>query len=195
MEANFGLLLASRYSDEWGEFACSGRWDWHRVYTAPRIRLIEVLRGHSSWLFDVAQQLPPSSQFKGFDISEAQFTQKEWLPSNISFHIQDATRAPPQHLLEQFDIVHLRLFLAVVDNNDPTIILDHCLKLLSQGKPFVKAQTSHELIENFVSEPGGYLQWDETDSDKTEVVGTHDVGSAHNFRGFLEAIRSYKSMQ
>ena len=76
--------------------------------------------------------MPASCQFTGFDVSDAQFTQKEWLPSNMSFEILDATAEPPQHLHEKFDIVHLRLFLAVVNNDDPTPVLDHCFKLLSE---------------------------------------------------------------
>ena len=76
--------------------------------------------------------MPASCQFTGFDISAAQFTQAEWLPSNMSFEILDATVEPPQHFQGQFDIVHLRLFLAVVNDNNVTPVLDHCLKLLSE---------------------------------------------------------------
>lgn len=47
---------------------------------------------------------------------------------------------PPPALAGAFDIVHLRLFIAIVRQNDPTPVLDYCNKLLK---------------------PGGYLQWDD----------------------------------
>lgn len=39
---------------------------------------------------------------------------------------------PPADLQGKFDIVHLRLFTCVVENDDPLPILSHCLSLLSE---------------------------------------------------------------
>jgi hypothetical protein len=55
----------------------------------------------------------------------------------------------PKDLVGKFDIVHVRLFLLVVRNNDPVPILRNLLKLLK---------------------PGGYLHWQEYETSNTEVV-------------------------
>ena len=86
---------------------------------------------HSIWLFNLANR-SSSYQLDGFDVSSLQFPPKEWLPTNVSLQVLDATKEPPDHLSEKYDVVHLRLFLAVIQNNDPTPVLKHCLQLLSK---------------------------------------------------------------
>ena len=46
-----------------------------------------------------------------------------------------------------------------------------------------------------ITEPGGYLQWDETDADATEIVSTHVPASAPNFRTFQDMLGSYHQTQ
>lgn len=50
---------------------------------------------------------------------------------------------PPAEFIGYFDVVHVRLVTVVVKNNDPRPVLANLTKLLK---------------------PGGYLQWDETDT-------------------------------
>ena len=92
---------------------------------------MKLLTNESIWLLDLAKDAHPSTLLDGFDISASGFPHQSWLPSNISFSILDSLKEPPEELLEKYDFVHLRLFLIVVNENDPTPLLRHCMKLLS----------------------------------------------------------------
>lgn len=85
---------------------------------------------------DLARQLPDTTQLYGFDISDAQYPHAAYLPQNVSLKVLDSTQSdPPEELQGTFDIVHLRLWLAIVPNGDPTAILTHALKLLRKALP------------------------------------------------------------
>lgn len=85
----------------------------------------------SIWLIDVNRQLP-SVHLDGFDISVDQFPAKEWLPDKISLHRLDVLKPISEELKGKYDLVHVRLFLAVVQNYDPTPILRNLMNMLSQ---------------------------------------------------------------
>ena len=91
----------------------------------------EILTSDRIWLLDLAKSLP-SAQFDGFDISESAFPPEQWLPDNLSLRVLNAFDEPPAELWGRYDVVHLRLFLLVVNDNDPTQLLNHCIKLLSE---------------------------------------------------------------
>ena len=40
---------------------------------------------------------------------------------------------PPENLQGKYDVVHIQLFLIVIDDNNPTKLLSHALKLLGQN--------------------------------------------------------------
>ena len=94
---------------------------YHRADWSPRI-----------WLIDVSRQLP-SAQLDGFDVSAAQYPPKEWLPSNISLQTLDVFTSIPKDLQGKYDVVNVRLFLAVVKNNDPSPILRNLMRMLSKS--------------------------------------------------------------
>ena len=89
------------------------------------------LNSPSIWLINVNRQLP-SAQLDGFDISVDQFPSKEWLPDNISLHRLNVLKPIPEELKGKYDLVHLRLFLAVVKNDNPAPILRNLMDMLSQ---------------------------------------------------------------
>ena len=62
------------------------------------------------------------------------------LPSNVAFAIFDAAAELPKKYLNAFDVVHVRLLIAAVYNNDPRPILRNMIRMLK---------------------PGGMLQWGE----------------------------------
>ena len=84
----------------------------------------------SIWLVDVNRQLP-SVHLDGFDNSVDQFPSQEWLPDNISLHRLDVLEPIPETLKGKYDLVHVRLFLAVVQDDDPTPILRNLMDMLS----------------------------------------------------------------
>lgn len=72
-----------------------------------------------------------SAQIDGFDVSLAQCPPPEWLPSNVSIRKLDIFEPLPEELVGKYDIVHVRLFLCVVRNDDLVPVLTNLLKMLS----------------------------------------------------------------
>jgi len=93
------------------------------------------------WLCDLASRLPPSTKLRGFDISSEQFPSTQSRPSNVEFDTLDVLQEPPLGLHGQFNVVHLRLLQSVVNDNNPSAIISHCLKLLSRFPP--RKESSH----------------------------------------------------
>jgi len=94
------------------------------------------------WLLDLAQQLPASTRLDAIDISFGQLPPREWLPKNVTLRLADVFRPPTDDLVEKYDVIHIRHFVCVVKENDPTPLLKNLLRMLK---------------------PGGWLQWDEWD--------------------------------
>ena len=89
-----------------------------------RLKLIRILLNH------LHEELP-EARLDGYDISAAQYPPEAWLPTKVTLSTLDIFQDVPIELEGQFDVVHLRAFLAVVKNNDPTPILQNLIKLLS----------------------------------------------------------------
>ncbi|KAL8768878.1 MAG: hypothetical protein Q9194_005591 [Teloschistes cf. exilis] len=85
----------------------------------------------SIWLAEIARKLPSTAQLDGLDIDLSQVPPKKWLPPNINFQIYDVHDDPPAHLVEKYDIVHVRHLALVIKQNDPTLVLRNLLRLLS----------------------------------------------------------------
>ncbi len=85
----------------------------------------------SIWLLDLAKTLLPSAQLEGFDICSSGYPPSEWLPSNVNLGVWNVFDEPPENLHGKYDVVHIRLFLVVINDNDPLTILRHCIKILS----------------------------------------------------------------
>jgi len=84
-------------------------------------------------LFDLADRLPPSATLHGFDISGEQYSPKEWIPGSVTLYIWNALEEPAHELLYQYDVVHLRLFMIIVQDYDPRPLLRNCKKLMKPG--------------------------------------------------------------
>lgn len=82
-------------------------------------------------MLDFARQHPQAAQLDGLDISLDQVPDKEWLPSNISFHLYDVYDEPPDDLVEKYDIIHVRHLTLVIKQDDPTVVIHNLLKMLS----------------------------------------------------------------
>ncbi|KAI0014478.1 S-adenosyl-L-methionine-dependent methyltransferase [Xylariaceae sp. FL0662B] len=117
------------------------------------MRVAEIGVGTGIWLVDLARYLPPSAHIDGFDVDLTQCPPKEWLPSNVSLHKLDCLAPLPEHLLEQYDIVHIQLFHLAVHNNDPAPIILNLIRLLK---------------------PGGWISWGEIDYSSWKIVRTEE---------------------
>lgn len=94
----------------------------------------------SNWLTHVHRELP-HARLDGFDSSLEQFPPKGWWPPNVTLEYLDALKPIPQELHGKYDIVHVRLFLFVIQNGDPRPLLDNAMHMLSKysipGLPLV----------------------------------------------------------
>jgi hypothetical protein len=90
----------------------------------------------------------------GFDLFPVHFPAHENLPSNIKLGVMDAfdENIPDEHI-EQYDVVHVRVFTGVVKNNSPEPLVRNAFKMLK---------------------PGGYIQWDEFDGASWKAVAPGD---------------------
>jgi hypothetical protein len=95
-------------------------------------KVADVATGTGIWLCNLAKGAPSSARFDGFDISDDQFPHPSSLPKNVTLRKLDAMSSPPEALCGTYDVVHVRLLTAVIDDDDPTSVLNHCLKLLSK---------------------------------------------------------------
>lgn len=80
---------------------------------------------------ELADELPSSTKFDAFDTAPGQYPPRAWLPGNISLYVQDAFKSFPTDFHGIYDIVHIALFILVVPDNDPSVLISNLLKLLS----------------------------------------------------------------
>ena len=79
---------------------------------------------------DLARQLPPTAQLEGLDIDNSQCPPPSWLPPNVTMRAVDALqRDVATDLLCRFDVVHVRLFMFVVEEPGP--LLRNVVRMLS----------------------------------------------------------------
>lgn len=67
----------------------------------------------------------------GFDISHAQFPPKEWLPSNVHLYTHDVFEPFPAEFHQAYDVVHVRFFMTLVNNESLGPLIRTLMTLLS----------------------------------------------------------------
>ena len=107
----------------------------------PLFRIADLATGTAIWALDIAQSFP-SAQVDGFDIDLQQCPPLEWLPHNVTLREWNIFSNLSPELENTYDVVHIRLLLLVIPDNNPRPLLRNVLRMLK---------------------PGGYLQWDELD--------------------------------
>ncbi|QIW95580.1 hypothetical protein AMS68_001098 [Peltaster fructicola] len=116
------------------------------------LRVADIGTGTGIWLLDVAKTLPSSAQLDAIDISFSQCPPTAWLPYNVNLRHLDAFSDVPEHLHSHYDVIHIRHFVCVVKSDDPLPLLQNLCKMLK---------------------PGGYLQWDEWDVGRRNLIQAH----------------------
>lgn len=90
----------------------------------------------SIWLEDVSEVLGPGSQssvyYHGFDISSQQFPKMQEI---IQFSVHDITKPFPEEHLGRFDLVHVRLLVAAIDESDYKSAIANIDAILSMSHP------------------------------------------------------------
>jgi len=113
------------------------RYGWTLAPTIPltpssQWQIADVATGNAGWPLEMAGQYPEST-YMGFDISTAQFPQKEALPSNVMLEEFDIYASIPERLVGRFDVVHVQLLVAGVRDADPVPVLNQLLRMLSMS--------------------------------------------------------------
>lgn len=91
----------------------------------------------SIWLKDVSQILEKAHTqcyYHGFDISADQFPGKK---ENIQFSVQDITLPFPKEHWNRYDIVHVRLLVAALEEPEYKIALSNLSAILSMYIPII----------------------------------------------------------
>lgn len=100
----------------------------HQNNTEPALTISRI------WLLDLLPQLDPSTELVGIDADITQVGPREWLPENLTLRQWSVFTDVPDDLVGAFDIVNLRLFAFVIED-DATPILRKLKKLLSEFPP------------------------------------------------------------
>ncbi|KAF2869228.1 S-adenosyl-L-methionine-dependent methyltransferase [Massariosphaeria phaeospora] len=101
------------------------------------LRIADVGTGTGIWAGEIAVQLP-DAKIDAIDISAAQFPPAPFRKSNTHFWTHDCFKPFPDEYLGQFDIVHARFWLCIINDDVAKPLMENLLTLLK---------------------PGGYLQW------------------------------------
>ncbi|GLB20271.1 hypothetical protein AtubIFM61612_010198 [Aspergillus tubingensis] len=101
------------------------------------------------WLTDLANKLPKSVRLDGLDVSFDAAPRREWLPQNVTLQYWDIKSPVPEHLVGAYDLVNVRYLTVVLRNSEIKDALNNLSRLLINLKRWL--------------EPGGYLQWTDTD--------------------------------
>ncbi|CAF9913560.1 hypothetical protein IMSHALPRED_001381 [Imshaugia aleurites] len=155
--------------------------------SSPALRVADVGTGTGTWLLDLARQLPPTAQLQGFDIDISQCPPKSWLPPNVTMRALDALEDLAADLVGKFDIVHVRLFMFVVE--EPTLLLRNVVRMLSMlAMPLSLALASLALSLLWKSrlEPDGWLQWEEYDNETAHTIKAHPGADSSAFDALFQ---------
>ena len=95
--------------------------------------IADVGTGTGSWLIDVERKFHGVSDSKirlvGFDISSAKFRKSD--ESGVEFVTHDITTAFPSEYHGKFDVVHLRLLVYAIREDDVSGVVENVIQLLS----------------------------------------------------------------
>ncbi|KAL8872930.1 MAG: hypothetical protein Q9174_001533 [Haloplaca sp. 1 TL-2023] len=105
------------------------------------VRIADLGTGTAIWALDVGQSFP-QVHVDGFEIDLQQCPPREWMPRNVSVKEWDIFSDVADGLQGVYDVVHIRLLLLVIQDNDPRPLLRNAWKMLKEG---------------------GHIQWDELD--------------------------------
>lgn len=153
----------------------------------------------SIWAMDLARQLPATAELTGLDLDLAQCPDSDFLPQNVKFRQLDIYEDIPMDIAESYDIIHCRYMLLVVRDAKPEIFLNQALRLLSTSTSLLHYFMDAKLelcLYTFITadcrtEPGGYIQWSETEIPKIRPVKSQSASSDEASVAFLKVARSF----
>ncbi|KAI0153220.1 S-adenosyl-L-methionine-dependent methyltransferase [Xylariaceae sp. FL1272] len=109
------------------------------VKLPPTPRIADMGTGTARFIIRLHPELP-NAVFEGFDISDELFPPRDSLPSGVTLSTLDLKKPFPEHMHGQYDLVHLRLLVAAMRQEDWEPAVRNIFQILR---------------------PGGYVQWEE----------------------------------
>ncbi|PYH49751.1 class I SAM-dependent methyltransferase [Aspergillus saccharolyticus JOP 1030-1] len=132
-------------------------WKFHKGYelhpaipVSDKMRIADLGCGTGIWLLDLARQLPPTVQLHGFDVCDKQYPAQPRWPQNMTLSVIDMMADLPPSIVGQYDVVHLRMWVNNVRDEETATLIGQAKRLLK---------------------PGGYIQWEEADLDNQVTEG------------------------
>ncbi|KAJ6150180.1 hypothetical protein N7471_001379 [Penicillium samsonianum] len=132
----------------WNQLSC-GYLIHPDIALAGSARIADIGTGTGIWPISLSTTLPSTVQLDGFDVTDAQFPPREWLPSNVRLETWNVLESVPEHLVGQYDVVNIRYFALVVRKENFSNLLKNLISLLK---------------------PNGYLQWIEINIAEQEII-------------------------
>ncbi|RAL02552.1 class I SAM-dependent methyltransferase [Aspergillus ibericus CBS 121593] len=155
----------------------------HPTLPTEQIRSVaDIATGTGIWLEDVTQFLERphiERYYQGFDISSEQFPSN---PGPIQLSVHDVTTPFPKEHWNRYDLVHVRLLVAALEESDYRAAITNIYNILK---------------------PGGYLQWEEIDEETylsanpviQELRRCFDYGFRAEGKCFQASAKVYKESQ
>jgi ubiquinone/menaquinone biosynthesis C-methylase UbiE len=117
-------------------------------------KIADIGTGTGIWLIDLADTLPSTCTFTGYDTSSDQYPSASSLPSNVTLCTQ------PQSIFDEFpsseqgiyDVVACRMLISIMAKGQWEIALKNVISLLK---------------------PGGWIQWIDYDASSGLVSGSY----------------------
>ena len=102
---------------------------------SPQSRKLEAMAyvQFSIWPIELLSELPFSVHIDAIDVSPAQFPPPGWLPENIHVIVHDVFQPFPEHMIGQYDLVHVQNFLCIWRSNKSEMLLQNLVSLLSMS--------------------------------------------------------------
>ncbi|PFH59830.1 hypothetical protein XA68_11848 [Ophiocordyceps unilateralis] len=127
------------------------------------MKIAELGTGTAVWLLDLSRSVPPSVQLHGFDISDKQFPSRSLWPANVTLSLLDSKGRLPPSLVGQYDVVHIRMWMAILHTTEVDEFIGEVKKMLR---------------------PKGYIYWEEADIANTRT----SLGPEKTFQQEIQAL-------
>lgn len=71
------------------------------------------------------RELPSSTQFDGYDISDLQYPPASWYGPNTTLSKLDIFKPLPEDSRENYEVMHMRFFVTIAGNDDVNVVIEN----------------------------------------------------------------------
>lgn len=99
----------------------------------PSPRVADVATGTGAWLSSFAEQVSPEAELWGFDLDVTKFSLRNMNVPNLRFHQHDILSPFPEEMHGKFDLVHVRLLVLGLKDDEWATAVRNSIALLKPG--------------------------------------------------------------